>query len=314
MSIVSVIIPTWNARERLVRCLEALCDQTRSPDQVIVVDNNSTDGTGEMIRNNYSWINLVSLSENRGTAGGWNAGLRVATGSYIVLLNNDTYPKPSWLGTLTGALESQSSFAFAVGHLLLADGSGRIDSAGDGFDPRFGGVMLGHGHLNGLTIHRMCEVFSATGAAAIYRREIFETVGEFDESLFMYSDDIDMGFRARLRGFRCIYVPDAVAYHEGSATLGRNSPTQVRLIYRNGLTVYLKNMPWPLIRPIWPGVLRAWLGALRHAPYPGAALRGVLEALWRLPDTLHKRRQIQRTRTVSLKQLRSAMITGITQY
>ena len=150
-------------------------------------------------------------------------------------------------------------------------------------------------------------MFSATGAASIYRREVFEATGGVDESLFFYSNDVDLGFRARLLGFRCLYVPDAIAHHDRSATLGRDSPAQLRLVYRNGLTVYLKNMPWPLLRPIWPRVLRTWAAMVRHAPHRGMALRGVLEALVRLPTTLMQRRRIQRARTVDLNQLRTVM-------
>lgn len=307
MPAVSVIIPTWNARDRLARCLQALDAQTNPAEQTLVVDNGSTDGTGQLVRIQYPWVHLVLLPENRGTAGGWNAGLRVATGAYIALLNNDAYPQPTWLEALVEALETRPDFAFAASRLLLADGSGRIDSVGDGFDPYFGGVMLGHGQLDGPAFDQPQEVFSATGAACLYRREVIEAVGGLDESLFMYSDDVDLGFRARLRGYRCLYVPDAVAYHERGASAGRNSPAQVRWIYRNGLTVYLKNMPWPLIRSAWPRVLRVWAGAVRHAPRRGAALRGVLEALWRLPVTLRKRRHIQRNRVVSVEQLSTVM-------
>ena len=128
----------------------------------------------------------------------------------------------------------------------------------------------------------------------------------------MYSDDVDLGFRARLRGYRCLYVPDAVVYHERSGTIGRASSDQVRLIYRNALTVYLKNMPAPLMRQTGLHTLRLLLGMLHHAPHHGAALQGTLEALWRLPGTMRKRRQVQHTRTTSLEQLRAVMnATGI---
>jgi GT2 family glycosyltransferase len=205
------------------------------------------------------------------------------------------------------ALERQPAFTFAASRLLLADGSGRIDSAGDGFDPYFGGVMLGHGQPDGPEFDEPREVFSASGAACIYQRQVIEELGGLDESLFMYCDDVDLGFRARLRGYRCLYVPDAVVYHERGASFGRNSPRMVRFMYRNGLTVYLKNMPWPVISSVWPRLLRTWIGALRHAPHHGAALHGVLEAFLRLPDTLRKRRKIQRNRVVSVQQLRTVM-------
>lgn len=312
MSTVSVIIPTWNGCERLSRCLESLHKQTRLSDQTIVVDNASTDGTAKFIQDHYPWIHLVSLPKNQGTAGGTNAGVRVATGDHIVILNNDAYPTPTWLEALLHAQDQYQEYAFAASCLLLADGSNRIDTAGQGLDPRLGGVMIGHGEPYGPTFDRFREVFCADHAAAIYRREVFETVGELDESLFMYSDDVDLGFRARLCGYRCLYVPDALVYHERSGTIGNNSPTQVRFIYRNMLTVYLKNMPWPLMRETGLQTLRLLAGMLHHAPHHGAALLGVLEALWRLPNTLRKRQRIQRTRAVAIEQLHAAMTAGVT--
>jgi GT2 family glycosyltransferase len=167
--------------------------------------------------------------------------------------------------------------------------------------------MLDHGEIYDPNYNTFREVFCADHAAAIYRREVFEKIGKLDESLFMYSDDVDLGFRARLCGYRCLYVPDAIVYHERGGTIGRNSPTQVRLIYRNMLTVYLKNMPWPLMRNSILQTVRLLIGMLHHAPHHGAALWGVLEALWRLPNTLRKRQQIQRTRTVTIEQLHIAM-------
>lgn len=307
MPTVSVIIPAWNAQERLACCLTALSAQTRLPDQTMVVDNGSTDGTEGFIRTHHPDVNLVSLPENRGWPGAVNAGLRLATGDYIATLDSDAYPTPTWLEALLQAMEKQNVFAFAASRLLLADGSGRIDSAGDGFDLRTGAVMIGHGQPDGPFFNRPREVFSATGAASLFNRKMIDAIGGLDESLFIYSSDIDLGFRARLQGYRCLYVPGAIAYHERSATLGRNSTRQTRFVYRNAITVYLKDMPGPLLRAHWRGSLRLLAGMLHHTPHHGAALWGMGEALWRLPDTLRKRRQVQRTRTVSLERLEAVM-------
>jgi GT2 family glycosyltransferase len=304
---VSIIIPTWNARERLEQCLDLLEKQTMTADRIVVVANGCCDDTVAYVKKHYPYVIITSLPKNLGTAGGTNAGIPLATTDYIVTLNDDAQPIPTWLEALIEALKVRPEFSFAASRLLMADGSGRIDSAGDGFDPLLGGIMLGQGQPDGPHFEEYCEVFSASGAAAIYSRDIFKTVGMFDESLFMYGDDIDLGFRARLRSHRCLYVPDAVAYHERSVAWGHNSPAQIRMIYRNGITVYVKNMPWPLVRPFAPRVVRSWLGALRHAPHRGAALRGVTEALARLPLTLLKRRQIQQTRTVDLQQLKRVL-------
>jgi len=304
----TVIIPTWNQCARLQRCLETLTEQTLRADQIVVVDNNSSDDTRAMIRSHFGSVDLVELPENQGTAGGTNAGLTAATGDYLAILNNDAYPRPTWLEALVRTLEEHREFDFATSLLLQAENRDRIDTAGQGFDPRLWSVMLGHDQLYGEDFAVVREVFCADHAAAIYRREVFDAVGELDESLFMYSDDVDLGFRARLLGYRCLYVPDAVVYHERGGTIGRGSPTQIRLIYRNALTVYLKNMPGPIIRRMWPETIRTWLGAIRHAPHRGAAMCGILQALWRMPATLAGRRRIQSEVNVDLNSLRALMV------
>lgn len=302
---VTVIIPTWNGREKCVSCLEHVAMQTLRPQQTILVDNASQDGTVALVQEKFPWVELVALPENRGTAGGHNAGLARATSKYIVTLNNDAYPRPNWLEALVTALEAAPAYAFAACRLLQAGDTTRLDSAGDGYDVLMGGVMLGHGEKDGERWSRPREVFSATGGAAIYRRELFDTVGGFDEHLFMYSDDIDLAFRARLQGYRCLYVPSAIAIHEGGGTIGRLSPRQIRFIYRNRMIVHLKNMPGGILRKTWPALLRTWAGAIRHAPHVAAALRGTTEAWLHLPTTLRQRRSIQQTRRVTDKEVMS---------
>lgn len=296
---VTVIIPTWNGQEKCAVCLEHVARQTLRPQQIILVDNASHDGTASFVQKNFPWVEVIALAENRGTAGGHNAGLQKARSQYIVTLNNDAYITPTWLEAFVTALEADSSYAFAACRLLQAGDEGRLDSAGDGYDLLMGGVMLGHGEQDGAQWSRPREVFSATGGAALYRREIYDTTGPFDETLFMYSDDIDLAFRARLQGYRCLYVPTAIAIHEGGGTIGRLSPRQIRFIYRNRITVHLKNMPGAILRTTWPRLLRCWAGAVRHAPHVAAASQGTLEAFLRLPHTLRQRRHIQQTRRVS---------------
>lgn len=299
MPTVTLIIPTWNGKEKCVRCLAKVAAMVTRPQQTILVDNASTDDTAHFIGQKFPWVEIISLPENRGTAGAHNAGLSRATGDFIVTLNNDAYVTPTWLHELLRALAENPEYSFAASRLLQANDPSRLDSAGDGYDGLMGGIMLGHGEQDGEEWSRPREVFSATGGAAIYHRAIFAAVGGFDESLFMYSDDIDLAFRARLQGFRCLYVPSAIALHEGGGTIGRLSARQIRLIYRNRITVHLKNMPGSLLRATWPRLLRRWLGAIRHAPHVAAATQGTSEALFRLPHTLHQRRAIQPTRCVT---------------
>lgn len=305
---VTVVIPTWNARKELGPCLDALLAQTRPAEQILVVDAASTDGTAGFVEANYPTVRVVRQAKNLGPPGGVNEGIRLAEGEYIATLDSDTCLTPKWIEAMVAALEANRSYGFAASRILRADGSGRIDCAGQGFDIRLGAVMLGCGEPDGPAFDSPREVFGVSHAAAMYTRETLEKVGEFDESLFMYSEEIDFAFRARMQGFRCVYVPDAVAYHGGTVARGSIPPQRVRYIYRNCLTVYLKDMPWPLMRQIWPRTLRLMLGMLHHAPHRGAAMKGVLEAFWRLPDTLRRRRKIQRSRTVGLDELRAAMI------
>lgn len=308
MATVTVVIPTWNARKELGSCLDALMAQTRPAEEILIVDGASTDGTAEFVVAHYPTITVVRQPKNLGPPGGVNEGIRLAQGDYIATLDSDAYPSQRWIEAMLQALEKKISYGFAASRILRADGSGRIDCAGQGFDIRLGAVMLGCGEPDGPAFDAWREVFGVSHAAAMYRRETLERVGEFDESLFSHSEEIDFAFRARLLGIRCLYVPNAVAYHWGNATTGKIPAARTRFIYRNCLTVYLKDMPWPLMREVWPRTIRLMLGMLHHAPHHGAAIKGVLEAFWRLPDTMRKRRQIQRGRTVGLEELRSAMI------
>jgi len=307
MPTVTVVIPTYNARDRLARCLSALQAQTRTPDEVLVVDNASNDGTAPFVCNHFPAATVLPQATNRGGPGGLNAGVERARGDMIAALDSDAYATPTWLEALLAALDGRPEFAIASSRLLSADGSDRIDSVGQGFAPHTGAVMIGNGQPNGPAFDQPREVFAASNAAALYRREVFERVGPLDESVFMYGGDMDFGFRARLLGYRCLYGPEAIVHHQGSATIGRNTPRQMRLMFRNGLAVYWKNTPWPIIRATWPQTARLLAGMLRHAPHRGSALQGVLDALWRLPETLRKRRIVQRTRTVEIDALWRAM-------
>ena len=298
MPTTTFIIPTWNGQEKCVRCLEHVAAMDTRPQQTILVDNASTDDTALIVQQKFPWVEVITLPENRGTAGAHNAGLERATGEFIVTLNNDAYVSPTWLAELLRVLAENPEYSFAACRLLQANDTSRLDSAGDGYDMLMGGIMLGHGEKDGGEWSRPREVFSATGGAAIYHRAIFQTVGGFDESLFMYSDDIDLAFRARLQGFRCQYVPTAIATHEGGGTIGRLSARQIRFIYRNRITVHLKNMPGSILRATWPRLLRVWLGAIRHAPHVAAASQGLIEAMIHLPHTLRQRRTIQQNRRV----------------
>lgn len=295
---VSVIIPTWNAMELLCSALDSLQAQTWQNFETIVVDNGSTDGTPERITREYSGVRLIRFETNRGFAPAVNAGIKAARGDILVLMNNDTEADPNWLEALVRALSEHAEVGFCASKVLQYHDRSRIDSAGDCL-----GLLadqVGHGEPNSPWFDRPRPVFSACAGAAAYRREVFQTVGYFDERFFAYTEDVDFGARAQLAGFSCLYVPDAIIYHVGSATGNRNSGLKSYLLFRNSLRVFFQYMPRRVIlRWGFPILLFPLIHAARQQQSPGPALRAILTVLGEVPEILRRRTEVRRTRAIS---------------
>ncbi len=212
------------------------------------MDNGSRDGSVEFVRERYPGVRLVSLPENTGFAGGNNAGIRVASGKYIALLNNDTKADPAWLANLLEAAEASPR---AVGmwacKILSYDNPVVIDNVGLLLYPD--GLGRGHGRLDvdRGQFDRQGEAFSPSGCAGLYRREMLDEIGLFDEEFFAYADDVDLGLRARLAGWGCGYVPSAKVYHKYSSSSSAYSPFKAFLVERNRIWVLLKYYPLELV-------------------------------------------------------------------
>jgi GT2 family glycosyltransferase len=299
---VSVIIPNWNGAYHLPTCLDALRQQTFRDFEVILVDNASTDGSRELVETQYPEVRLVTMPRNRFFSGAVNAGIQEARGEIIVLLNNDTEADHRWLEELVAALDAHPEAGMAASKLRLFDRRQVIHSAGDTYGrdgiPGNRGVWEeDHGQYDGDR-----WVFSPCGGAAAYRRDMLDDIGLMDEDFVAYCEDVDLGFRAQLRGYRCLFVPTAIVYHRLSATGG--GPLASYYCGRNFINVLIKDMPTGLWRKYWPRILRAQvrysLESLRHLREPAARarLRGQLAALRQLPLMLRKRRGIQATRRV----------------
>ena len=240
---VTVIIPNYNGRAFLEPCLEALGRQICREFEILVVDNGSTDDSVEWLKERG--IPAICLKENTGFSGAVNVGIRAVRTPYVLLLNNDTEPEPDFVGELLRSI-SRSKKIFAVSskmaQLFHRD---LMDSAGDMYS------VLGWAYQRGVGqssrgFNRPREVFSACGGAAIYRREVFDTIGYFDEKHFAYLEDIDICYRAKIFGYHNLYCPTAVVYHVGSGTSGsKYNSFKVRLAARNGIYLNYKNMPWP---------------------------------------------------------------------
>lgn len=305
--LLSIIIPNWNGARFLPTCLDSLARQTYPNIETIVVDNASTDDSRDLLQSRYPQVRLLPLPENRGFTGACNAGIDLASGEYIALLNNDTEVDPVWAAAVVDAFQRYPEAGSIASKMLLFDRRDYIHTTGDFFtlDGRAGnrGVWqqdAGQYDTEGY-------VFSACGGSAVYRRAMLDQIGTLDDDFFFSGEDIDLGWRAQLAGWRCMYVPSAVVYHHLSATGG--GKTSSYYDGRNLIFILAKNYPaalwrkygWQILRAqarlAWEA-LKAWRGEAARA-----RLRGMLAGLLGLPRIWRKRRQVQATRTVSIDYL-----------
>ncbi len=238
---VSIVIPNFNGIKYLKDCLDSLAAQTMSAD-VIVVDNGSTDGS-EKICEEYDKVKLVKLDRNYGFCRAVNEGIRQCGGRYVILLNNDTKAEPSFTEELYKAIDPYPEVFSAAAKMLRMDDPSTIDSAGDLYCALGWAFSLGKDSPAG-RYDRPARIFSACAGAAIYRKDLVDSLGGFDEAHVSYLEDVDIGYRARIAGYRNIYAPKAVVLHAGSGTTGsRHNPYKIRQAAANGIYVIYKNMP-----------------------------------------------------------------------
>jgi GT2 family glycosyltransferase len=297
---VSIVIVTWNGRHHLEACLSAVGAQQGVAAETILVDNASTDGTAAFVRQRFPWVRIVSLRENHGFAGGNNAGVREARGRFVALLNNDTIVESGWLAALRAGIDEAAGFALATSRIVYMHDPGIIDSAGDGM-LRWGGAFKRCHGAPASDAARSMEVFGVCGAACIMPKALFDELRGFDEHFFASHEDVDLSYRARLRGYRCRYVAEAVVRHLGSATLGKVSAFGVFHGQRNLEWVYLKNTPGPLLARTIAGHLLYTVAAAVHFTRLGLLrpfLRGKAAALAGVPRVLRQRAEVQRTSVV----------------
>lgn len=242
---ISVVIPNFNGKNYLKDCLDTLYASKKKPAQVIVVDNASNDGSVEYIEEKYPQVLLLKHSINTGFTGAVNHGINASREKYVFLLNNDTTIEADCLEKMYVAMESDEKI-FSAGALMLSmDQPDVVDNAGDTMNllgyPR--SFASGKSKLN-IYKNRLAPVFSACAGAALYRKDVFYKIGLFDELHFAYFEDVDMGYRARIYGYKNINVRDAVVYHKGSATSGsKHNAFKVSLSSKNSVLLHVKNMP-----------------------------------------------------------------------
>ena len=306
----SVIIVNYNGGDFIQSAVDHLSRQTLMPMEVIVVDNASADGSAERLDlSGLPGARLIQLDDNTGFAKANNIAAAEAAGDWLVLLNPDAEARPNWLAKLAEAAARYPDVtSFASAQIDAADAS-RLDGTGDCYSG-YGFPWRGGFGAPREALPEEGECFSPCGASAMIRRDIFLGAGGFDESFFCYCEDVDLGYRLRLMGERCIFLPDAVIAHHGSAITGRQSDFTVRLGTRNRLTTYLKNTPPLLLALSLPGhvllTLYLYVSAIGK-PRARSIRKGLGEAFGRLDETLHARRDVQRQRRLSSWQVMKAM-------
>jgi GT2 family glycosyltransferase len=279
---VAVVIPNWNGSALLGNLLGQLRQQTHPIHRIIVVDNGSSDDSVKVAKG--AGAEVIQLAKNTGFSHAVNCGIRSAGPDWIAVVNNDVAPQPDWLAKLIEKAELANAW-FAVGKLLDARHRDRIDGAFDAICRGACAWRCGHGRADSPLWNQPREIGFAPFTAALFRWELFQEIGLLDEDFESYLEDIDFGIRCAMAGRQGIYVPEAVAYHQGSATLGRWHPDTVRKISRNQLLLIAKHYPrrW-ILKYGWPVFVAQGLWgivALRH----GAAvayLKGKSEGIRRL--------------------------------
>jgi GT2 family glycosyltransferase len=300
LDLASVIIVNWNGRKFLPECLESLLYQAYRHFSIILVDNGSTDGSVDFVVQNYPEVHTIALPKNVGFSVANNIALKTVKTEYVALLNNDAVADPLWLQSLLGALESYPEAGFAASKMLFYDNPEIIDRVGDVYTRAGTGLLRGRG-MRADSYNAREWVFGACAGAALYRTQMLRDIGIFDEDFFLLYEDVDLSFRAQLKGYKCLYVPEAIVHHKGSSSIIYDSPISVYYSHRNLEWVYIKNMPAGLIlKSIFPHIIYD-MAAFFFFTARGRSkyfIKAKWDALKGLKKALKKRRQIQRSRIV----------------
>jgi GT2 family glycosyltransferase len=322
--LVSTIVLNWNGKEVIFHCIDSLLAQTYRAKEIILVDNGSVDGSLPMIRQKYgAAIVVIENGENLGFAEGCNVGIRASQGEFIALLNSDATVEKNWMEEMVHGLQKAGvhegeKIGMAAGKIYFSGDDKRIENTGhviykDGLGRGRGRLEIDRGQYD-----HEDRVFCPNGCAALFRRSMMEEIGMFDKAFFAYADDIDVGFRGRLMGYKCAYIPSAIAYHRLSASFGMLSPLKAFLVERNRLWVLIKCFPlnYIMLSPFYTAVryFYHFYGIFQHKG-PAAryaeklsiwnlmwiAVKVYLSTLVNLPYLLKERVKIRKKTTTTAK-------------
>lgn len=293
--LISVIVVNYNGKKFLSDCFNSLFHQTYNPFEVIMVDNASNDGSIEYVQQNFPDVKLYTQSTNLGFAGGTNAGIRQAGGDFILTLNNDTILTPDFIDELVKPMVSDPFVGMCASKMIFPDG--RINStaicisrSGAAWDRGLG--ELDHGQYDVAE-----EVFGPCAGAALYRRTMLHEIGLFDEDFFLFMEDVDLAFRARLSGWKCVYVPTALVVHIHGGTANAGSDTAVYYVNRNFLWYVIKNFPFRTFVISLPWILGRNCAVIFYYTLSGkfqTIVKAKTDALRGLPLMIRKRRGLNK--------------------
>lgn len=262
---VTVVIPTLHGGESLTRCVDALAAQSIEDFEVVVVDNSGNRVAREAV--DSTRVTIIENADNVGFGAAINLGANISGSDYICALNDDAYPSSRWLEALCDAAESEPDVGMCASLILLGSEEGKVDSAGFGVYPDGTTKQIGHGESASKYQQRGAALMPS-GCAGLYRRSMLEGIGGFDDEYFLYGEDSDVGLRARLAGWKCVFEPRARVVHDYSGSAGRASPLKAYYVERNRLFTLLKLFP---VREI---LLSPMYSIKRYWAHWGAASRG----------------------------------------
>ncbi len=326
-----MVVVTWNRRDLLRSCLQSLSVQNINQRfDVVLVDNGSTDNSSEMVAAEFSnnlCFRLLTVRNkvNLGFCAANNQGFANSNSEFIALLNNDAEASPSWLAELLAAFRNRPDVGMAASKILTYEEPSRIDKVGHLIYPDGQNRGRGSGEIDRGQFDAVEEVLWPDGCAAMYRRSMLDQIGGFDEDFFAYADDAELGLRARIAGWKCLYMPRAVVKHRRGETLGVRSTRRLQLIERNRVLLAAKLFPFSLLwlNPLY-FLMRLGAGlwaAVRNrgevGRHPGAAgklaaawavLLGDLSAIPLIPRMLAKRRDIEKIRKLSPPEVKQLIL------
>jgi GT2 family glycosyltransferase len=297
---VAVVIVNYNGERLLPDCLAALAAQTRAPVQIVVADNGSRDGSLALLRARHPDVTALPLGHNFGFAGGANRGVAATSAPWVCVLNSDAAPAPDWLEILTSAQRDERTWA--LGSVLVSASSGRVESAGDLYSPAGYAYKFLRGRALADLPAEPYRVFAAPGAAPVFRRDVFDALGGYEERFFLYYEDVDLAFRAVLAGYHALLVPRARVTHRLGATT--KSLARARFyVARNSVWCAVRCMP-DLRARVLVGRWVSELSSNRPRRLIPMELAGRMAGLGQLRRTWRERTSIQAARTASPEHVR----------